>query len=200
MWWKSFYIRVRIYEPYGQISLTEETLTDIMEEAKKGEYTTLERKDIKFDMFKKKNTHGKYIKSKGTQFFNIFMPHKKIEPVSMKYMYDNGIHLLRLSRDIFIPIPKPKTVINVAEEVSISIQDETQWQAWSNLMTERINNKYQDVDAQKKAVLYFIIGIAGMVLIGGFILWLIYSSANKGYEAADRFNQVAKSLTGGAPV
>lgn len=200
MWWKSFYIRVKIYEPYGQIDVDKDTAREIIEESKLGESKTLEGTSIRFDMFKKRNTHGKYTSIKGTPYFNTFMPNRKLEPISAKYMFDDGVHLLRLSRDIFIPIPKPKTIISVGETVTISVQENNQWQAWNNLMADRINNKYQDIEAQKKAILYFVIGIVSIVLLGGFILWLIYSSVNKGFDAADKFNQVADSLLGGAPV
>lgn len=200
MWWKSFYIKVKIYEPYGQINLEREDINNIIDEARHGEITTLQDKKIQFDMFKKKRTHGKYVTVRGTPFFNTFMPFKKIEPIPMQYMFDDGVHLLRLSKEILIPIPKPKTLINVGEEVSISVQDNNQWQAWNNMMADRINNKYQDIDAQKKAITYFVIGIVALVLIGGFILWLIYTSANKGYDAADKLNAFANSLTSNAPV
>lgn len=199
LWWKSYYIKVRIYEPYGQTNLDNADLDKIKKEASEGKTEILNKKNIHFDMFKKKNTHGKYIKIKGTPYFATFMPMQRIEPVPMEYMFDDGVHLLRLSKNIMIPIPKPKTIINVGEEVSISVKENNQWQAWNNMMADRINNKYQDIDAQKKAITYFVIGIVSMVLIGGFILWLIYSSVNKGFDAADRFNVVAESLSGGAP-
>lgn len=197
MWWKSFYIKVKIYEPYGQIDMDRETAIKIINESREGKHDTLQSSNIQFDMFKKRNTHGKFTKIKGTPYFNTFMPFKRIEPIPMEYMFDDGVHLLRLSKEVLLPIPKPKTLINVGQAVSISIQDNNQWQAWNNMMADRINNKYQDIDAQKKAVMYFVIGIVAMVLIGGFILWLIYSSVNKGFDAADKFNAVADSLIGG---
>lgn len=199
LWWKSYYIKVKIYEPYGQINLDDADIAQIIQEAQEGNIDTLKKNNIRFDMFKKKNTHGKYVKVKGTPYFATFMPMQKIEPVPMEYMFDDGVHLLRLSKAIMIPIPKPKVVIDVGEQVSISVKENNQWQAWNNMMADRINNKYQDIDAQKKAITYFVIGIVSMVLLGGFILWLIYSSVNKGFDAADKFNAVAASLTGGAP-
>lgn len=199
MYWKSFYIKIKIYEPYGQVNLDQNTIHKIKQEATVGKSTTLESSEIQFDMFKKKSTHGKYVTVKGTPFFQLFMPFKKLEPIPMEYMFSDGVHLLRLSKQVMVPIPKPQTLINVGQEVSISVHDNNQWQAWNNIMADRINNKYQDIDAQKKAVTYFVIGIVAMVLVGGFILWLIYSSINKGYDAAEKFNQIADSLVGGAP-
>jgi len=200
IWWKSFYINVKIYEPYGQIALSEEDIEKIKKESKEMNTNTLKRHGIKFDMIRKKKTHGKYVTLKGSPFFQIFMPLIKIEPVIMEHMYNDGIHLLRLSKNIFVPIPKPRTIIDVGEAVSISIKDNNQWQTWNNIMADRINNKYQDVDAQKKAIMYFVVGIVALVLVGGFIIWLIYSSATKGLDAADKFNAVARSLTEGKPV
>lgn len=196
MWWKSFYIKVRIYEPYGQVPMTKEEKEQLKIDISGKGNKALDEKGIRFDMVKHRNTHGKFITSKGTPYFNIFMPNKKLEPIPIEFMYDNGVHLLRLSREIFIPIAKPETIISVNDKVSISISENNKWQAWNNMMADRINNKYQDIDAQKKAITYFVIGIVAMVLIGGFILWLIYSSTNKAYSAADKFNQVASGLMG----
>ncbi len=95
----------------------------------------------------------------------------------------------------FIPLIKPKTVIQVGEEVSISVSDHNRWVLFNNLMADRINNRYQDVDLQKKITLYFVSGIVVMVLLGGFILWLIYSSINKGMDTYSSLS----SLMGGGP-
>lgn len=197
MWWKSFYIKVRVYEPYGQIDLSPEEEAYILAKSKDKDYDYMNDKKIQFDMIRIKSTHGKYITYKGAPSFHTFMPFRKHEPIPIELMFNDGIHLLRLSREVFIPIPKPKTIINVGENVSLTVQDNNKWQTWNNMMADRINNKYQDIDAQKKAITYFVIGIVAMVLIGGFILWLIYSSANKGLEAADKLNMVADSLIGG---
>ena len=115
----------------------------------------------------------------------------------MEFMYDDGIYLLKLSKELYIPIQKPKTTVHIGEATSISVASDNKWRVWNNLMADRINNKYQDIDAQKKVVFYFVIGIVAMVLVGGFILWLIYSSANRGWEAADKFNEFAGKLLGG---
>jgi len=189
MWWRSYHINVKIYEPYGQIK--EE---DIKDQSKIKKLVD----NIKFDMIKYRKTHGKYVSIKGTPYFCTFMPFRKHEPIPMERMYDNGVHLLRLSREIYIPIEKPKTIIEVGGNVSLSVAETNQWQTWNNMMADRINNKYQDTDFQKKAITYFVIGITAMVLLGGFILWLIYSSSNRGWEAADKFNAVADSLVGGS--
>jgi len=199
IWWKSFYVKVNIYEPYGQVKLSEKDLEKVKEEAKNGTSKTLKESMIKFDMVKYKKTHGKYTTVKGTPYFNTFMPFKKIQPIPMEFMYDNGVHLLRLSKEILIPIPKPKTIINISEKVSISVVEHNQWTAWNNLMADKINNKFQDIDAQKKVAMYFIVGIVSIVLLGGFFFWLMYSSANKGWDAAEKFNTVANSLTSGSP-
>lgn len=197
MWWRSFNIKVSIYEPFGQVPLSTEEMKSIYTESRKGNYETLKKKNLKFDTFKRKTTRGKHISQKGTHFFQTFMPLRKHEPVPMEMMFNDGIHLLRLSKHIFISVPKPDTTINVGGSVSISVADNNKWILWNNMMAERINMKYRDVDAQKKALMYFVIGIAAMVIIGGFILWLIYASVNKGYDAADKIGQLASKLGGG---
>ena len=197
MYWKSFNYSVRIYEPQGQVTLSKAEEEAIRLEAKQGKSKTLQDKDIKFDMINIKKTHGKYITKKGSPFFKTFVPFRDHESVPMEYMYNDGIHLLRLSRDIFIPIPKPETLINVGKGISISVTDDNRWKVWSNLMADKVNTKYQDLDALKRTTLYFIIGIVSLVLVGGFILWLIYSSVNKGWDASDKFSAAVAGLTGG---
>lgn len=197
MWWKSFNLVVKIYEPIGQVPLSEEELNNIKEETKVGEDKTLKEKEIRFSNIKYKKTHGKFIISKGNPFFRTFSPFRRHEPVPMEFMYDDGIYLLKLSKELFIPFEKPKTTVIIGEQTSISVASDNRWRVWNNMMADRINNKYQDIDAQKKVAFYFVTGIVALVLIGGFILWLIYSSANRGWDAAEQFNQFAGKLLGG---
>lgn len=197
LWWKSYYLQVKVYEPYGQVNFTDKELRDIKEEGKQGLSKTLTKKDIKFDTIKIKRTHGKFLTTKGNPYFATFMPFRKHEPVPMEMLFDDGIHLLRISRELFIPIPKPKTIVSVGEAISISVTENNRWKVWNNMQAEKINSKYQDTDVLKRATLYFVVGIVALVLIGGFILWLMYSSANKGWDAAEKFNTVAESLLGG---
>ncbi len=195
VWWKGFNIPVGIYEPLGQIPLTDDELESIGKQTPNKNKEFLNKKNITFDNVRFKRTHGKHITSKGTPYFQTFFPLKKHEPIPMEFMYDNGVHLLRLSRNLFIPLYKPKTVVKIGEEVSISVSDHNRWVLFNNLMADRINNRFQDVDLQKKVTLYFVTGIVVMVLIGGFILWLIYSSISKGFVAIERLD----SIIGGGP-
>ena len=197
VWWKSFGYKVRIYEPRGQINLDDKEIEQIQEEAKSGKMDLLEKKNIKFDMLKIRKTHGKYITFKKAPYFKTFLPLRRHQSVPMELLFDDGVHLLKLSRDIYVPISKPKTTISVGESVSISVTENNQWKLWDNMESERINNKYQDVDAQKRAITYFVIGIVAMVLVGGFILWLIYSSVNKGFNAVENLNSAVNALTKG---
>lgn len=196
LWWKSYYINVKIYEPYGQIS------KENLEKLQKADGRKSAMKEIKFDMLKYRKTHGKYITQKGTTMFATFMPFKRHEPISMEYMFDDGVHLMRLSKDIYIPIEKPKVIVGIGENVTISVADNNKWVAWNNIMAERVNNKFQDQDAVKRATFYFVVGIVAIVLISAFVLWLIYSSTNKAYGAADKLSNLANALSGGgkAPV
>ena len=198
LWWKSYHLKVKIYEPFGQINLTEEDTANIKAEALEGKANTLNDKKIKFDTIRIKTTHGKFTTVKGDPYFNTFMPFRRHEPVPMEMMFDDGIHLLRLSREIYIPIVKPKTIIEVGETISISVTENNRWKVWNNMMAEKINAKYQDTDVLKRTTLYFVVGIVALVLVGGFILWLIYSTANKGWDAAEKFNVVADALLGGS--
>lgn len=195
LWWKSFNIQVKIYEPMGQIPLDDKDLEKAKEQTPEENKELINKKKITFDNISFKKTHGKHITKKGTPYFQTFFPLKKHEPIPMEFMYDNGVHLLRLSRDLFIPLIKPKTVIQIGEEVSISVSDHNRWVLFNNLMADRINNRYQDVDLQKKITLYFVTGIVVMVLIGGFILWLIYASIDKGIDVYSSLN----ILMGGGP-
>lgn len=192
MWWKSYHINVKIYEPFGQIS--DETRKSLLNKETRDDALNA----VVFDTIRYKRTHGKFVSVKGTPFFSTFMPFRKHEPISMEFLFNDGVHLLRLSKEIYIPIPKPKTLVNVGENVVISVADNNKWVAWNNIMAERVNNKYQDADAQKRATIYFVVGIVAIVLIGAFILWLIYSSTNKAYSAADKLAAFAEKLGGGS--
>ncbi len=197
LWWKSYHLKVKIYEPFGQIKLTPEDIAKIKAEALEGKTDTLKGNKIKFDTIRIKRTHGKFTTVKGNPYFNTFLPFRKHEPVPMEMMFDDGIHLLRLSREIYLPIAKPKTIIEVGETISISVTENNRWKVWNNMMAEKINAKYADTDVLKRTTLYFVVGIVALILIGGFILWLIYSTANRGWDAAEKFNVVADALLGG---
>ena len=197
LWWKSYHLRVKIYEPFGQIKLSPEDIAKIKAEALEGNTDTLKENNIKFDTIRTKKTHGKFTTVKGNPYFNTFLPFRKHEPIPMEMMFDDGIHLLRLSREIYLPIAKPKTIIEVGETISISVTENNRWKVWNNMMAEKINAKYADTDVLKRTTLYFVVGIVALILIGGFILWLIYSTANRGWDAAEKFNVVADAWLGG---
>jgi cytochrome b subunit of formate dehydrogenase len=54
---------------------------------------------------------------------------------------------------------------------------------------------------QQKIVFYFVVGIVAMVLVGGFVIWLIYKAQEKNLKnnlvVADAFNSVANKIVGG---
>lgn len=196
LWWKSFRNVVYIYTPLGQVEFTQEEYKEIEDEVNRGtkinDITNLQK--IKFDYMTKKKTHGKDVTIKGTSYFHLFTPLKKIKPIPLAYRFSTGIYLLRLSKEIFIPIPKPNFILTVNQNISVSVAEQQEWITWSNMMADRVNAKYQNPDAQKQQTLYFVIGIAGMVLIGGFILWLIYSSAKKGMDIRQALEAMASSF------
>lgn len=196
MWWKSYNTKVHIFRPLGQIKFTEQEIREINAATEKGE-THASMRSIKFDFLKRKTTHGKDITQRGTSYFALFMPLKKIKPVPLQLRFNDGIYLIQLSRDIFIPVPRPSFVISVMENVSISVAEQQEWISWSNLMADRINAKFQDPDHEKKQILYFVIGIAAMVIIGGFLLWLIYQSAKKGMDTKNMISAFTQSIQQG---
>lgn len=197
MWWRTFNYSVKIYEPRGQVILSPQEKYNLYKGTPNEKIDLIKSKDLKFDQLKFKKTHGKYVTIKGTPYFRTFMPFRKHQPVPMELLFHDGIHLLKLSREIFVPIPRPETTISVGENVSISVKDSNEWRLWNNMMAERINAKYSDLEAQKKVVLYVIAGLVALVLIGSLILYLIYRSMNKGWDAADKLGSVADKLAGG---
>lgn len=199
LWWKSFNLNVKIYEPLGQVPFKKEDIERLKKESLEGKTAIIKEKDIKFNHVNYRCTHGKYITHKGNPYFQTFMPLRKHEPIPMEFLYDNGVYMLRISKDLFVPIQKPETIVAIGENTSISVASDNRWRVWNNMMADRINNKYQDMDVQKKVTLYFVVGIVALVIIGGFILWLIYSSANRGWDAAEKLSQFASSLGGGTP-
>lgn len=198
MWYKTFNIQVKLYEPKGQVPLSEEELVKIKAKAAKGDVLEeLKKRNLKFSLLKVRRTRGKYVTVKGDPYFMTLLPFKKHEPVQTTMMYDDGIHMVRIAKTVFIPIRKPDMTLELDKSVSISISDDNRWRVWNNMMADRINNKYQDIDAQKRVAFYFITGIVALVLVGGFILWLIYSSANKGMDTVDKFSEATRNLMGG---
>lgn len=197
IWWKGFNIKVKIYEPVGQTPLDHNEKVKLKYENSKEALDKLKEKKVKFDYIKYKRTHGKFTTIKGSQYFVTFMPMRRLPPIPMTMLYDNGVHLVRLSRDIMIPIPKPNITLEVGKNVSLSVEEDVQWKAWNNMMADRINNKFQDLDVQKRIAFYFITGIVAIVLLGGFLLWLIYRSSTKGMIVADKFSDVVQGLLGG---
>ena len=191
MWWKSFNIRVKIYKPVGQIPFNPDEIHQ--EELSQ----KLKDNKVRFDYIHFRRTHGKYATIKGCQYFITFLPMRKVPPIPMTLLYDDGVHLVQLSRDILVPIPKPKITLEVDENVNIAVEEDTQWKVWNNMIADRINNKYQDLDVQKRIAFYFISGIVAIVLLGGFLLWLIYRTSTEGYKVANRFSDVVQGLLGG---
>jgi len=198
-WYKSYDVKVNIYQPVGQVPMSEDDvirlkkIKDSEERLKK-----IKSSGVRFDYLRRKKTHGKHTKVKGVQHFQTFMPMRKLPPVPLTLMYDDGVHLVQLSRDILIPIPKPNMSLVVGKNVSLSVEEDIQWKTWNNMMADRINNKYQDLDAQRKIAFYFIVGIVGLVLIGGFLLWLIYNMARR--DLTVNFDErLVKLISGEAP-
>jgi flagellar basal body-associated protein FliL len=183
MWWKSYNVRVTVFQPLGQAKFTEEELREINDAKLNNTLQDLKfMKEIKFDYMKKRVTHGKYISVKGTSYFTMFMPMKKMKPVPLEMMYNDGIYLVQLSKDVYVPVPRPSFIVKVGQNMSISVAEQQEWLTWSNMMADRVNAKWQNPDAEKKATLYFVIGIVAMVIVGGLILWFIYASAQKGLD------------------
>lgn len=197
-WWKSYDVRVKIYRPVGQVKMTDEEMVELKYESDPEEaLKKLKERSVRFDYLRFRVTHGKHTKVKGAPYFQTFRPMRKLAPIPLTMMYDDGIHLVQLSRDILVPIQKPNITLEVGKNVSITVEEDVQWKTWNNMMADRINNKYQDLDAQRKIAFYFIVGIVGIVLIGGFILWLIYRLSVKGITFDDRLSDFAKGLVGG---
>jgi len=201
MWWKSFNYNVKLYEPIGQ-QLSKEDLAELKGKTPEEVNSILETKKIRFNHIRYKVTHGRYATIKGVQQFNTFMPAVRLAPVPLNLLYDDGIHLLKLSRDLFVPIKRPEVIIELNANMSIFVEEAQQWQNFNNLLADRINNKYQDLGVQQKIVFYFVVGIVAMVLVGGFVIWLIYKAQEKNLKnnlvVADAFNSVAnKIIVGG---
>lgn len=195
LWFRSFNIRVKIFEPMGQV--IEADVQDIKNlDTAEERIQKIKDKNIRFDNINVRKTKGKYIKDKTKTFFKTLMPLRNHEPVPMEYTYEDGINFMKLSKDVFIPIPKPKTSVVVGENTSISVSNDNRWRVWSAMMSEQVNNKYQDIDIQKKVTLYIVTGIVAMTLLGGFLLWLIYSSSNRGFEALDNFKKATDNILG----
>lgn len=193
MWWKSYNLKVTIFQPLGQELITEEEKKAIEEDAAKG-ITHPKLRKIIFDYMKKRVTHGKYTSIKGTAYFTLFMPLKKIKPVPLQLMYHDGVYLMQLSKDVYIPIPRPNFHIHIGDNMSISVAEQQEWVTWSNMMAERINAKWQNPDAGQKQTFYFVVGILAMVVIGGLILWLIYESAKKGLDVKTFTTNFAEAI------
>ena len=189
IWYKSFNIKATIFKPLGQEKLSKEDIEKLKASNLPAEEKSkiLREGQIFFDYTKKKITHGRHIKTKGNTFFQLFMPLRKLEPIASDYMFYDGVYLLQLSPDVYIPISRPKTRILVDENVSIAIADNNRWQVWHNLNQVKINNRFQDLDIQKKIVLYFVLGLVIMLALGAFILWAIYASSTKHLEGVDLF-------------
>lgn len=190
MFWKSFDINVKVYTPFGQPYLDSRAAIEL----EKG------LTDIKINRIKYKRTHGKYVTVKGTQYFRTFMPFKLHKPIPMNMIFHDGVHLLKLSREIYVPIHSPDPIVEVNKEAVIAVNNDYEWRMWNNMMSEKINMRYQDLDIQKKVVMYIIIGIVVITLFGGFTIWIIYSTSTKGLTAADKLNSFATNLIGGGNI
>lgn len=202
VWWKSYNLNVKIYVPVGQVALSKTKTNDIKKKVSDGKYRDAQNligNDVQFDYIRYKRTHAKFTIIKGTQYFVTFSPMRRLAPIPLWLQYDDGIHLLQLSKDILVPIRKPNVVMQINKQVTIDIEADAQWKTWNNMMADRVNNKYQDLDAQRKVVFYFVVGIIALTLLGGFIIYITYKSATKGYDAAGQLANAIGKLSGGAP-
>ena len=98
MWWRSFHLVVKIYEPKGKIPLTKEQEQEWRKLSQEEQLDKAKKDKIVFENIKYRRTHGKHTKHKGTPYFQTFVPLRRHEPVPMDFMFDDGIHMLRLSR------------------------------------------------------------------------------------------------------
>ena len=176
-YWLGFKYKVKIYEPIS--NLTKEEILNIkgMTEEQQAEY--IEAKRVIFSSMNFKKTKGKFIKRKGAVQFSLFMPFKRIQNISSEFIYEDGIHLLKLSMDCYLPIKKPKFFCVANKDTLYDLVSENKWDIMDVKINREIEERYKDPDKEKRITLIIIVGIVAMVIVGGLLLWFITMAGNK---------------------
>lgn len=102
-----------------------------------------------------------------------FMP-KKIKDVPYNLRYSDGIWMIRLSKDNFIPIERPKVGKGITFYVS-----EPDMDLWEESARAEIKNRTMDDDSMKRAQMTMLAIIIGSFILAGLIIWLSMSFAGK---------------------
>ena len=193
-WWFSYNKRFYYYEPIGGLHYPKQK--DESDEEYKQRIDELLH-DI--DLTNPKKDMGKYIKFRGVQYFKIRNAFKKMKPVPYELRYPDGIFSVRVDKDTFIPIRRPR--LDDQGKVTLKIQDEYDTNFFNLMMADEMNMKYRDEDREKKLMVLFIVIVVGGLLLYGLILWLSYLVTTKQIEEVDGLTSAISSmsakLTGG---
>jgi hypothetical protein len=103
----------------------------------------------------------------------VFKP-KIIKDIPFQLRYPDGIWMLRLSADNFVPIERPKVGSGIILNMS-----EPDMDLWEESARAEIRNRTQDDDAQKRALTMTVVIIIGAFVLAGLIIWLSMSFAGK---------------------
>lgn len=125
-----------------------------------------------------KTDKGKDIKEKGISKFSLFKCRKKIPPVEYSKRYPEGIWMLRINKQEFIPIERP----TLQDTINLKMP-EPDMDLWQESAEADIRRRTQDEDMMKKQLYAMIAIIIGAFVLAGLIIWLSMSFAGNSIDS-----------------
>jgi len=127
---------------------------------------------------------GRDIKVKGVRKFSLLtMPNiffqKKIRDVPYDLKYPDGIWLLKITNDTYVPMRRPE--VNNITSITVPESDLDLWQESAEA---EIRRRTQDEDMMKKHLYMTVMIIIGAFVLCGIIIWLSMTFAGNSINAA----------------
>lgn len=137
-----------------------------------------------------KKDRGREVKIKGVQRFSLLKARKKIQPIDYTLRYPDGIWMLRISKDLFVPIKRPDIGNSIDLEMPHHDLD-----LWEESAEAEIRRRTQDEDLMKKQVYLTVAIIIGAFVLAGIIIWLSMTFAgNSINNALDKVAPLTENL------
>jgi len=150
---------------------------------KKGPVTMQDLREHNVELGHPKKARGRDYKVKGVHKFSIMvLPNvfrtRKLAPLEYSKRYSDGVWFLRPSKDVWIPIERPR----LSDAVNLNVP-EPDMDLWQQAEEAEIRRRTQDEDSMKRQLYMTVAIIIGAFVLAGVIIWLSMSFAGRSIDS-----------------
>lgn len=137
---------------------------------------------------KPKKDRAKVYRKNGVEQLKLLFRRKSLKQVPYKYIYTDGLWLLRLSKDEFMPIKRPKFSTNPG--VTLEAHD-TDLEFWANVKYNELRHRFVDSDQQKRMIMWTGTILIVLAIVVTITIWLNVAYNN---AALGKTGQIVEAL------